>query len=324
MKKIVSLLLVLCMMLGMSTALAETWFCPNCGTENTSNFCGECGTKKSDEWTCPNCNTVNKSKFCGECGTARGTAPAQPTAAPESAIAGFTAVPRVEFYHKENRAKVFFTSTDVLYAGDYAVNTNYFVAVNVTNNNDTEKTLTLSARVNDQTFSFNPYTFDAGESHGFYITSVELVPGTYEVEWLVGEEVLGTMNLTIKNGQSDFYRWMTANAETSVGMCVWDKSASKRVRNGVEQGYTSQLDDNQIYCPHLIIKNNDDEPTPTMFVSFLLDGSTWWWSSEVLEANQTMNYVHSSYEHKEGQSEVVMFINGIEVGTGYLNIVIDD
>jgi hypothetical protein len=56
---------------------AESWICPNCGEENTSKFCGECGTLKPEpepeaaSWICPNCGTENEGKFCGECGTAR-------------------------------------------------------------------------------------------------------------------------------------------------------------------------------------------------------------------------------------------------------------
>lgn len=50
------------------------WACPNCGAENTTTkFCGECGSKRPEVengWTCPNCGTKgNTTKFCGECGS---------------------------------------------------------------------------------------------------------------------------------------------------------------------------------------------------------------------------------------------------------------
>ena len=50
---------------------ANEWVCPNCGTKNTKNFCGECGTPKpsSNKWICPECGTENDAKFCGNCGT---------------------------------------------------------------------------------------------------------------------------------------------------------------------------------------------------------------------------------------------------------------
>ena len=49
---------------------ANSWKCPQCGNENTVNFCNNCGTKKpSANWTCPSCGTVNSGNFCNNCGT---------------------------------------------------------------------------------------------------------------------------------------------------------------------------------------------------------------------------------------------------------------
>ena len=54
---------------------AATWTCPTCGTVNTSNFCGQCGTAKPAPqpvaWVCPTCGQTNETNFCGQCGTAR-------------------------------------------------------------------------------------------------------------------------------------------------------------------------------------------------------------------------------------------------------------
>lgn len=48
---------------------ADTWHCPQCGTEATGNFCPECGAKKPENgWKC-SCGAVNKGKFCTQCGT---------------------------------------------------------------------------------------------------------------------------------------------------------------------------------------------------------------------------------------------------------------
>ena len=47
--------------------LYESWVCSNCGKENTSKFCLECGAEKP-YWIC-SCGQINSSnKFCGECG----------------------------------------------------------------------------------------------------------------------------------------------------------------------------------------------------------------------------------------------------------------
>ena len=53
-------------------ATGNAWFCPECGTQNTGNFCSNCGTGKPApaEWTC-SCGSVNAGKFCPNCGKAR-------------------------------------------------------------------------------------------------------------------------------------------------------------------------------------------------------------------------------------------------------------
>ena len=46
---------------------AQAGWCCECGTQNTGNFCSNCGKPKSTDWVCE-CGTANKGNFCSNCG----------------------------------------------------------------------------------------------------------------------------------------------------------------------------------------------------------------------------------------------------------------
>ena len=52
---------------------AGAWTCADCGTENTGNFCTNCGAAKPENgpWACPQCGAENEGNFCSNCGTAK-------------------------------------------------------------------------------------------------------------------------------------------------------------------------------------------------------------------------------------------------------------
>ena len=57
-----------------SAPAAGGWACPQCGQENSANFCSNCGTPKPEapaKWFCPQCGTENGANFCSNCGTPR-------------------------------------------------------------------------------------------------------------------------------------------------------------------------------------------------------------------------------------------------------------
>ena len=73
-KKAISLVLTLILILGCTCAFAEggEWICPGCGAADTTNFCTKCGTKKPEEIICPDCGARypidSGAVFCGNCG----------------------------------------------------------------------------------------------------------------------------------------------------------------------------------------------------------------------------------------------------------------
>lgn len=322
MKKIVALLLTLSMLLGMvAVASAETWTCQACGTQNEHNFCGECGAKKSTDWKCPNCGTTNEGKFCGECGTARTSGGAAPAPAPANQLAGLEFRPRVDFYYQDYRKTVYTAETDELYAGDYSDDTRMYVALNVINAESAEKTFTLTATVNGKDYEFNPYTISGNDDHGFFISAQDLrVAGQYDVTWYAEGVEVATHSVTVHNGKSDFYRWLNATLSVDVSMCVWNDVTSKRVRNGIEVGYLSQLGANETYSPHLIVTNNTSVPTSPLYISFFANNNVVYWENQVLEGDHTINYLNSSFKQDPGETDLIMYINGIEVGRGVMRI----
>ncbi|MGI6608267.1 MAG: DUF4428 domain-containing protein [Erysipelotrichaceae bacterium] len=59
---------------GKKAPADDSWYCPKCGTSNTSNFCMQCGTQKPvmSPKFCPDCGYKFESgkavKFCPQCG----------------------------------------------------------------------------------------------------------------------------------------------------------------------------------------------------------------------------------------------------------------
>ena len=319
MKRLFSMILVLCMLLA-SVAVAETWTCSQCGAQNEHNFCGDCGAKKSDEWTCSGCGKKNTTKFCPDCGMARDdnqpkvTATPKPTEIPKAEEAVMVKVrPRIEFQAGEGKCRVYLAYDNVVYAKDYHEDTNYYIGCLVENHGANEITVTPSAEINGETYSFNPRAIVAGDDHGFMVTSVKLEPGTYTVKWFMDGQLTNDYTVTVKDEYSATYEWVKSKIDVSLGLSIWDDAGERRVKDGISIGELSELADGQRYIPHMAVTNNDIKDTPPLFVAFYLDDDSWWWEEQVLSPGKKMNYVHTSYKHKEGASELIFYINGIRV-----------
>ena len=75
MKRILACLIAVMLCIGYVSACAEgdAWICPECGAENSTNFCIKCGTKRPETIACPECGEKypvdTEAVFCGNCGT---------------------------------------------------------------------------------------------------------------------------------------------------------------------------------------------------------------------------------------------------------------
>ena len=71
MRRLLSAIVVLVLLISCSAALAEDWVCPECGQENTLNFCTNCGTARPGPktWICSKCGYENDLNFCANCGS---------------------------------------------------------------------------------------------------------------------------------------------------------------------------------------------------------------------------------------------------------------
>ena len=72
MRRLLSAMVVLVFLISCSAAVAEeNWVCPECGRENTLNFCPNCGAERPGPktWICSKCGFENDLNFCANCGS---------------------------------------------------------------------------------------------------------------------------------------------------------------------------------------------------------------------------------------------------------------
>ena len=61
MKRLISLLLAIILLIAAGTALADDWYCPECGEKNSGNFCPNDGTKRPNGTGTDSKNTTTSS-----------------------------------------------------------------------------------------------------------------------------------------------------------------------------------------------------------------------------------------------------------------------
>ena len=86
-----SALVVLSILICCAASLAETiWKCPVCYTENSLNYCTQCGTHKPADIVCPDCGMSyaydSDVKYCGQCGTNLSAKPSRDSAQAHSSL----------------------------------------------------------------------------------------------------------------------------------------------------------------------------------------------------------------------------------------------
>lgn len=328
MRKIISVLLMVCLCVGMTVAQAAgEWICDACGTKNAQNFCGECGAAKP-EWVCTVCGQSNSTRFCGNCGSPKESSPA-PTAAPSSSSGKFgsfaasstkpvtecfSAEPRYVVYDAEDQLLGRFAA-DAAYMGDYAEGDRVMISLQLVNETNQERVAKVTAVVNGEEFSWKEKAFAPGASWNPRLSSKPMQVGEYEVEWFVdGVSVLKT-TYVVREGESPLKTTLMNDCEITMSLCLWNDTENVMEKKTVLMGDLNMNDPDKLYGPRLQVDNNSSADI-TIYVSLCTNDGVSSWTSETIKPGNNFGFVSTRTEHVKGENTCVWYINGFKVLEG--------
>ncbi len=329
MKRIVSIVLILCMLAGATAAWAqESWICKSCGTENSGNFCGECGQKKSTGWICVDCGTENEGKFCTNCGAAKDAPKPEQAAKPlrviseesEAADPVFTCVPSLQIIRHGMTKAHTQISDGMYYPADYNELDNLYLVLRVTNNTDEMQTAAVVFRIDGEDHSFNPSEIEPNSSVSFRMMDVSETYGEHLIEWTLNGEACASMTFTVMEGHSDFYFWATDQTIRSLSLCAYNTDSSRLVWSGTTSASKSELNAGERMGVHMKLTNDADFTPDPVTVCFIALGEVIGWTDQILEPGAPNTYTYLLPDELTGEANVVMLINGIEVSQRTLQV----
>ena len=331
MKKIISVILMICICMSATAALAAgEWTCASCGTINAQNFCVECGAAKP-AWTCSVCGQSNSSRFCGNCGNPQESAAApQPTAGKTSSFgqfmsSGSAAVkPAAECFEFEKRYSVYDAEDNLLgrfvadaaYAGDYAEGDRVLISLRMYNHSDAEQTAKVTAKVNGSEFAWNEKVFEPGESWYPRLSSEPMQVGEYDVEWFVNGESVMRETYVVRDGESPLRQQLNSSCEITMMLCLWDTAGKTLVEKNVLLGDITMDDPDRVYDPRLQVQNNGTEVVKLQVSVRVNNGATSSWIEQPIEPGHNFGFVNSNAQHVKGENTCVWYVNGFKVLEG--------
>ena len=300
-------------------AYAEAWKCEECGTSNTSYYCGNCGAAK-DLWTCANCEQENGADKCTKCGITKD----------ESRIKelfSFTSEVIVYRYGQNHPINIYIESNaKEFYTEDYSNNCKLHPFFSITNTSDASQQGVVSAICNGETFNFDSFSLDAQESDYFCIHSVclEKTHSPYNVEWLINGVRVSTDEYIVSEGTSDLFDHLQSNYLYSTRLVQRNTIYDKHIDYIDGTAYTSQLNENEQFALEFYVselKHSYDNKVYEIDAVLNDEECVYWLSPSILITDR--DYIYENLNYKNGLNTVVFYINGIEVLHDTFEIVIN-
>ena len=260
------------------TAELIPWFCADCGTENLRTSCSSCSLAKS--------TSLVRSSF---------------ETASETLIK-----------HKAADTMVCRIESTMLYHGDYSDELSLHPRLHVHNVSSEPQTITITATINGQHFSWNSATLKADEHHYFYTSSIDMAPGDYDVEWFINGVSSLKDTYRIKPNSHSRAAAITSNITAKVRLAIYDDENSRTISSGHTEGRLSQLSEGTHFMPRISITNRGSDSTHD-FTVVLNGAKVYRWTEQILETNVTKNYITLVKDALVGENTCVCYIDGVEI-----------
>lgn len=302
------LVLVVCICVLPMLSFAENWACEACGSENNMNFCGNCGAERP-KWTCAKCEAQNVGKECAGCGLTHDAS---------EMLTKFDITPQIKvapiLKNGEINGIIYdINGTETAYMGDVSVNAYFVPGFMIENNTDVSQTYSIAMKIAGETVTWHDtiaeYTWE-----GYYASSTPLAAGTYEYTIYIDGIEVASGQYKLVDGKSQN---APHNYSVYSGLRIKDYETDLELRVGTDTVDVSSLKTNQKYEPVLVVDNGfglDSLHFRNNAVSAIINNEACAnWGEDNIKPNSSRSFRYIGAHLKQGENEIVWFIDGQEV-----------